>query len=287
MSFEKGSPTPRYRITVSADSRDFMLAEVSRLTSNAIYPDPVPLPGLEVTNVTRVSEDGRWPLDKRLYKVLGFCDQEFPLNLKRWNEIKAKFDSRPKKPKWDVAPQLHNPNQSNETQRAIVEKEHRNALCQKLKAGGITAHFLYSGLPVSLNFPFEALCVNDTKGQILLPLNAFRSFAASLRIEVIVQDEADIEIKTKDRMAASTQETAVLKKAALIKKFIPEWPTIEKDISDASRNGLNAAAKAPKHGDWFDADARKWAICKGKISNQDAAATPKIWKSHSTINRTK
>jgi hypothetical protein len=55
-----------------------------------------------------------------------------------------------------------------------------------------------------------------------------------------------------------------MKKAALIAAHKNEWPTIERDISDAATNGLAAAAKAGER-DWFEENARKWARVKGKL----------------------
>jgi hypothetical protein len=47
-----------------------------------------------------------------------------------------------------------------------------------------------------------------------------------------------------------------------------EWPSIKADISDATRNGLNAAAHTEKHGEWDKDKARAWAVSKGKIKGE-------------------
>ena len=64
----------------------------------------------------------------------------------------------------------------------------------------------------------------------------------------------------------------VMKKAALINKHIAQWPTINRDFQDASENDLSKAAKAPGHGEWFEAAALNWADQRGKRTKQDQQA---------------
>lgn len=68
-------------------------------------------------------------------------------------------------------------------------------------------------------------------------------------------------------VAANTPAKQVnsMKKAALIAELKYEWPSIEADISDATRNGLKTAAHTGKHGEWDKVEARAWAVSKGKI----------------------
>jgi hypothetical protein len=61
----------------------------------------------------------------------------------------------------------------------------------------------------------------------------------------------------------------VMKKAALIDKHTYQWATIKGDFHSASENGLSKAAKAPGHGDWFEADALKWAEQRGKLKKEE------------------
>ena len=63
---------------------------------------------------------------------------------------------------------------------------------------------------------------------------------------------------------ASNAPVVPFKKAALIAAHMHEWPTIERDISDANTNGLAAAAKAGERG-WLEAGALNWARAKGKL----------------------
>ncbi|SDZ73697.1 hypothetical protein [Acidovorax soli] len=71
--------------------------------------------------------------------------------------------------------------------------------------------------------------------------------------------------------SASNAPVVPFKKSALVAAHVHEWPTIERDISDAKANGLATAAKAGTRG-WREADALTWARAKGKLIS--AAKTP-------------
>ncbi len=70
------------------------------------------------------------------------------------------------------------------------------------------------------------------------------------------------------KSAAPVGRGWVMKKAALIKKHATQWPTANRDFRDASENDLSKAAKAPGHGNWFEADALKWAEKRGKLTKE-------------------
>lgn len=56
-----------------------------------------------------------------------------------------------------------------------------------------------------------------------------------------------------------------LKKAALIAELMKEWPTIESDLKDGARNGLDAA-RVPDRAGWYHVEkARQWADGRGKL----------------------
>ena len=61
------------------------------------------------------------------------------------------------------------------------------------------------------------------------------------------------------------KQVNAMKKSALIAAFEYEWPSIEDDISEATRNRLKAAAHTGKHGEWDKDKARAWAVSNGKI----------------------
>jgi hypothetical protein len=56
----------------------------------------------------------------------------------------------------------------------------------------------------------------------------------------------------------------MIKREVLVSENVARWRTIERDIQDASTNGLSEAAKAEKFGFWYEADAIKWAEARGK-----------------------
>ena len=69
-----------------------------------------------------------------------------------------------------------------------------------------------------------------------------------------------------------------MRKAALIAAHIHEWPTIERDIADASANGLAVA----KHGarGWWEAVAMDWARAKGKLKGVEKPSTVLVQSMH-------
>ena len=90
----------------------------------------------------------------------------------------------------------------------------------------------------------------------------------------------------KEAVAVIIDRGLVMKKAALIKKHQGQWPTLERDLRDASENGLSKMAKNPRHGFWFEVDALKWAEQQGKLLLNSANAAPKT-QFPSTIHRVK
>lgn len=65
-------------------------------------------------------------------------------------------------------------------------------------------------------------------------------------------------------LPAIKKDGYVLKKAAAIARYSTTWPTIEADFNHASENGLSEAAKATKHGDWYETALLAWADQRGK-----------------------
>lgn len=66
--------------------------------------------------------------------------------------------------------------------------------------------------------------------------------------------------------------STALKKSALISMHRHEWPTIEADLREASRNGLGAARV--KHGFWDESAALNWAKRNGKIRQGSPMNSP-------------
>lgn len=59
-------------------------------------------------------------------------------------------------------------------------------------------------------------------------------------------------------------------RAALVAAHGSAWPSIEADLTDASKNGLSDAAKVGKRG-WDEDRALEWARAKNKMTPQDSA----------------
>lgn len=58
-----------------------------------------------------------------------------------------------------------------------------------------------------------------------------------------------------------------VKRCALVKRHKGRWPTIERDLSDASTNGLAEAAKVGKRG-WHEQKAIAWAQSRAKYRDE-------------------
>lgn len=78
-----------------------------------------------------------------------------------------------------------------------------------------------------------------------------------------------IEVKPK---APATGPKLSTNKAALISQHEHEWPTIRRDLQDASTNGLSEAAKAGVR-DWNEDAAMQWARSKNKLNQAKPANT--------------
>ncbi len=81
--------------------------------------------------------------------------------------------------------------------------------------------------------------------------------------------DAPIAVEQVTTIEATTSPTIkkegyLLKRAALVAKYLSTWPDIESDLNHASENGLSTAAKGTKHGDWFESSALGWADQRGK-----------------------
>ncbi len=78
------------------------------------------------------------------------------------------------------------------------------------------------------------------------------------------------------------QAAPAMKRRALIAEYLNEWPSIEADLNDASRNELDSA-KLPKHGMWDADKALAWARSRGKLVQQRTSMEPATW--HGAITR--
>jgi hypothetical protein len=72
----------------------------------------------------------------------------------------------------------------------------------------------------------------------------------------------------------AAQSTArILKKRDLIAELASDWPSIERDVSEASRNGLGAKAHSATPKGWDVEKARSWAEANCKLRRSPAAPT--------------
>jgi hypothetical protein len=69
---------------------------------------------------------------------------------------------------------------------------------------------------------------------------------------------------------AGEQEEILRKRDAFILEFERIWPSIARDLRDASRNGLSLVASDNKFGYWKVSPALNWAMQRGKLENKQA-----------------
>jgi hypothetical protein len=81
-----------------------------------------------------------------------------------------------------------------------------------------------------------------------------------IRLVLTTADPANAE--TSDVPAVPDQ---LLKRSALLAKYEPSWPTIDRDLRDADKNGLRKVAHSGKRGLWWEEAARAWATMQGKL----------------------
>lgn len=87
---------------------------------------------------------------------------------------------------------------------------------------------------------------------------------------------------TKVTEVRPTHVGAKMSRKGLVVAYAQAWPTIETDLNDASRNGLNAARTGQRG--WVEHLALDWARSKGKlpaeISRGESAANPDPMAAH-------
>jgi len=82
------------------------------------------------------------------------------------------------------------------------------------------------------------------------------------------------ELVPESRATKKVDRGWIYKKKALIEKHRGIWKTIERDFKDSGKNQLSIMAKAPGHGEWFEADALRWAETRGKLSTHEVNSIP-------------
>ncbi len=72
---------------------------------------------------------------------------------------------------------------------------------------------------------------------------------------------------------------SMLSRQAMVSKHLRTWPTIERQLSEASRNGLAKAAQV-KRGRWDEAAALAWADERGLRTGAATAPIPTLARRH-------
>lgn len=79
-----------------------------------------------------------------------------------------------------------------------------------------------------------------------------------------------VEAPAREPKAPATGPIFTMKKSAMVKQHKHEWQSIERDMQDANRNGLDAAKAGAR--EWDEVKALEWARAKGKLTNIDKPA---------------
>lgn len=78
--------------------------------------------------------------------------------------------------------------------------------------------------------------------------------------------------------ATAQEPVALMKKQALIHELRPQWPTIEADLKESSREGNeDLAAANVRHGMWDKDKALAWAKSRGKLPVNNVHSLPSVW----------
>lgn len=125
----------------------------------------------------------------------------------------------------------------------------------------------------------------------LVSVNDLREFVTDLGYDVQVggePEDAAFDGASVNQTPETSQTTlaqlaaypeAAMKKKALVEMFEHEWPSINADLNEMSRNGLRTAALTGRHGYFNPSMARAWAVSRGKIRQPTAAS---LWPAPST-----
>lgn len=94
-------------------------------------------------------------------------------------------------------------------------------------------------------------------------------------------EQAGFEVPDAMRASIQTREPIVekgslIKRSALIERYMRQWPTADRDLKDASENGLSQAAKADEHGMWWEGAALAWAKERNKLTTAPSEM-PSFW----------
>lgn len=113
--------------------------------------------------------------------------------------------------------------------------------------------------------------VGEALGGALVRVEDLRAFVSNRGLGVEVGGILDVDPTTSSSIALSPP----MKRMALVQAVKDEWPSIEADLREASRNGLKEAAHIG--GGWSLDLAKGWARARGKlrkVAHKTRIATP-------------
>ncbi len=119
-----------------------------------------------------------------------------------------------------------------------------------------------------LTFGPHPLPVGSALGTAVVLVDDLRSFVADRGL----QGEVEGDTVATQSSPRDGSEGLPMKRAALVEMVRSDWPTIEADLKDASRNGLKEAAHLGSG--WSLARATMWAEAKGKVKARSEKSVP-------------
>jgi hypothetical protein len=106
-----------------------------------------------------------------------------------------------------------------------------------------------------------------------IPLSALELQASSGGVKLLPASEL--------MRSAANGPVFSMVRSALVSQHLHHWPTIDRDLRDAAKNGL-AAAKAGER-DWDEAIALEWAQAKGKLRSAEKPADALTQSMHGMV----
>lgn len=221
-----------------------LVDKVPGLLAAAQYP-PVP-EGRAVSYLLKKLGDGsELPLQEEDESALASAWEGLPPYAgaaeSEWPRYAAAYAAIPrnKRPRWQPVPVWRNGALNAGVLRADAEDLHRQELRRAVLMGEVQV-LNHAGLPTTWGHHAR------------MSVDVFRGYAGRVGVEVLGTAPVDRGRK--------------LKRAALVDQYRRRWSTLERDLKDASSNGLANAAKAPEQGYWWEEPALEWARQRNKLA---------------------
>jgi hypothetical protein len=173
---------------------------------------------------------------------------------------------------WQPAPEFYSDRQDAIASQRKAKDEHLKALMARVHSGGLMT-FTDSGAPEAGGLPAGGGMCRIRRVDAIAYLELCGLEPKMPAAEQTMPDDSGTE-----------PAEAALKKAKLIEQFKPQWPSIENDLDEASRNGLKVQAYAGKHGQWSPSNALAWAQANDKITG-GAGCLAQAWQGRSATHK--